>query len=116
MLWFKKKPTYVPRPPRAEPFRKHYWKPRVYLLKKDLPGIQAGARFQQSYHSDNVYFHGIPISSEQPEKNQVGIIEFEAQYVESNSEWFTPQNSEIVESQNLRTTHVVVQFRSKIRL
>lgn len=63
--------------------------PEVYILKKSLPGIDKGARFQQSFPSDGkIYFHGIPILSDIPESQQVGIIEFEAQYIENSPEWF----------------------------
>lgn len=60
----------------------------VYLLKKEIPGLNIGARFQQTSQSDQVYFHGIPVEGSKPERDQVGIIEFEAKYVENNPEWF----------------------------
>ena len=63
------------------------WEPKVYILQKDLPNVKRGVRFTQSYYSDNVYFCAISISSSIPEKDQVGIIEFEAKDVE-NSKWF----------------------------
>lgn len=66
------------------------WQPKEFTLQKDLPGIRKGARFQQSYQSDNIYFLAIPISGDAPEKDQVGIIQFEAQYVENNLNWFIP--------------------------
>lgn len=72
--------------------RPHFWQPKVYILKKDLPMYKAGLRFQQTYQSDNVYFAGRAISTNIPEKDQVGIIEFEAEYVENNPEWFAPEN------------------------
>jgi len=87
--WFKKRPAYIPIE-RPRPFREVGWKPKVFVLNKDIPGVPLGTRFQQSHQSDNVYFHGFPISSERPEKDQVGIIEFEAKYVEKNPEWFCP--------------------------
>ena len=59
---------------------------KVYVLKKDLPGIKKGAKFQQSSIDDDIYFHGIPISSESPGK--VGIIRFDSEYVEANEKWF----------------------------
>lgn len=67
------------------------WKPKAYILQKDLPNVKKGAIFLQTYQSDNVYFYGIPISGQIPEKDQVGIIEFEAKDVE-NSKWFVSQN------------------------
>lgn len=68
--------------------RPHWWEPRMFILKTPLPGIKAGAIFRQTYQSDNIYFYGIPISGNIPEHHQVGIIQFEAQYVENNPEWF----------------------------
>lgn len=66
-----------------------FYAPRpVYLLKKELPGLSIGARFQQTHQSDNVYFHAIPVDASKTGKDQVGIIEFEARYVEDNPEWF----------------------------
>ncbi len=62
--------------------------PKVFILKKEMPGIRVGARFQQSFQSPNIYFFAIAISSSKPECDQVGIIRFEAQYVENNPEWF----------------------------
>ena len=68
------------------------WQPKVYILQKDLPMYKAGIRFQQTYQSDNVYFTGHTISANIPEKDQVGVIEFEAKYLENNPEWFAPEN------------------------
>lgn len=62
--------------------------PKVFILKKEMPGIQIGARFQQSFQSPNVYFFAIAMSGSKPKRDQVGIIRFEAQYVEDNPEWF----------------------------
>ena len=67
------------------------WQPKIFILQKDLPNVKKGARFQQTYQSDKVYFHGIAISSQISEKDQVGIIEFEAKDVE-NSKWFALLN------------------------
>ena len=64
------------------------WIPKVYILQKDFLSMKKGARFQQDYCSDNVYFHAISISSTIPEKDQVGIIKFEAKDIENNKEWF----------------------------
>ena len=72
--------------------RPPFWQPKVYILQKDMPMYNKGTRFQQTYQSDNVYFAGHAISSNMPEKDQVGIIEIEARYVENNPEWFTPDN------------------------
>lgn len=72
--------------------RPPFWQPKVYILQKDMPMYKAGLRFQQTYQSDNVYFAGRAISANIPEKDQVGIIEFEAEYVENNPEWFAPEN------------------------
>ncbi|MFH2030974.1 MAG: hypothetical protein ABIJ40_10215 [Bacteroidota bacterium] len=69
--------------------RTYDWQPKVFILNKELPGIHKGARFQQSYQTDNVYFYGIPINGKIPQKEQVGIIQFEARHVENNPEWFT---------------------------
>ena len=94
---FKKK-TIVNKPIKLKiknTFRKRY------VLVKALPGIHRGAIFQQSYLSDNIYFYAIPISSNIPEKDQVGIIEFEAKYVENNPLWF--QNEEIYNTEQLLT-------------
>ncbi|MFV2014862.1 MAG: hypothetical protein ACC656_05520 [Candidatus Heimdallarchaeota archaeon] len=90
--WFKKKNKII-----TEIEFGHYvvkvdrpvmWKPKVYILQKSIPGIKPGTRFQQSYQSDNVYFYAIAISASISECDQVGIIEFEARYVENNLEWF----------------------------
>ena len=64
------------------------WKPRIFSLQRPLPGIGLFNYFYQSKYSDFVYFCGIPISSDIPEVDQVGMIEFEAQYVEANPTWF----------------------------
>lgn len=72
--------------------RPGFWQPKVYILQKDMPMYGKGTRFQQTYQSDNVYFSGHPISASIPEKDQVGIIEIEADYVENNPEWFAPEN------------------------
>lgn len=80
-------------PPNIRP-RKDYT-PKVYVLKKEMPSLQIGARFQQSFSSTNIYFHAIPISSLKPEIDQVGMIEIEARYVENNPEWFELQTREI---------------------
>ena len=64
------------------------WRPKEFVLKKDLPNVTKGAIFQQSYQSDNIYFYGIPISSKLPKSDQVGIVEFEAENVENNPKWF----------------------------
>lgn len=60
---------------------------KVFVLKKDYPGLSAGARFQQSARNRNIYFCGIPISSQRPEEDQVGLVKLEARYV-NDSDWF----------------------------
>ncbi len=62
--------------------------PKVYITKKEMPGLAIGTRFQQSRQSANVYFYGIPISGRVATRDQVGIIKFESQYVENSPEWF----------------------------
>ncbi len=65
------------------------WQPvKVFLLKKEIPGLWEGARFQQTAKNGNIYFCAIPISSARPEEDQVGIVKLEAQHVENNPEWF----------------------------
>ncbi len=68
--------------------RSRDWQPKIYILQKDIPGLRAGARFRQTYQSDNVYFYGIPVDTSNPGNDQVGIIKFEARVVENNPEWF----------------------------
>ena len=86
MKWFKKdnkvKKTV------AKLLRSYNWKPKIYILKKDLPNMKKGSKFQQSYLSDSIYFCAIPVSSKKPEKDQVGIMEFEAKDIENNFKWF----------------------------
>ena len=87
--WLKKKNEIITQVELGHTFYRHpMWESRMFILKKALPGIKEGAIFRQTYQSDHVYFHAIAISAEVPEKDQVGIIEFEARYVENNPEWF----------------------------
>lgn len=58
--------------------------PKTFILKKEMPGLPIGISFQQSAKNPNTYFYGIPVKSD----DQVGIIEFDAEYVEDNPEWF----------------------------
>ena len=89
MKMFKKKKSNLPPSDITPKFnRPEGWTPKVYILQKDFPSMKKGARFRQDYCSDNVYFHAISISSTIPEKDQVGIIKFEAKDIENNKEWF----------------------------
>jgi len=65
------------------------YQPKVFTLIKPFPGAEVGLKFQQSFPSDGeIYFCAIPIRSDTPEEQQVGIIEIEAKHVENNTEWF----------------------------
>ena len=68
------------RPPR--------WQAKEYVLIKDMPNLNKGTRFYQSYLSDSIYFAAIPISGDIDEDDQVGIVNIEAKDVENNTEWF----------------------------